>query len=517
MKYIILIFCLLAVIVGAVSVFVFFDKKFQVSSLPEFVEVAGVPERVCDISDYGAVKNSGALSTDAINSAINDCYAEGGGTVYVPEGQWKSGAIKLKSNINFFLSEGSVINFTTDLNEYLPVEITRIQGMELYNYSPLIYAKDAENVAITGAGKLYGQGDDRESWSGGGVFSSAREHLYEMAQNGVQVSERVFGDREPGLRPSFIQFMNCKNVLIDGITVENGPFWTIHPVYTDGFVVRNAKINTWSGNTDGIDIDSTKNVLIEDTWFSTGDDAIAIKSGLEEDGWRVDKASENIEIRNITVVKGSSGVSIGSEMSGGVSNVQVRDSHFENARHGFRVKTTRSRGGYMKDIHVENITMDNITGDVIDFNFAYSTEVKSDVSKKPVIENISLKNIHGKGNERLAVNIDGSLSFPVENIYMEDIFFTESERAVDFKKAKNVTLKNVNVELIETAEGSIYEFENSQNINLQSSKCQSGANPCMLVSGVKTKNILIEDVDFSEAEKNIEITDGAQKQSVNIK
>ena len=470
-------------------------------------------ENICDIRDYGAKEGAELKSTEAINAAISACAADGGGTVFVPEGKWLTGSLRLESNINLFLAEGSELVFSTDLSDYLPVVFTRFQGIEFYNYAPLIYVKDAQNISITGTGKLIGNGDAREDWNGGGTFSVAREHLFEYGYTGTSVDERVFGDKEPGLRPSFVQFINCTNILLEDFTIENGPIWTIHPVYSDGFIVRNLTIDTWSGNTDGIVIDSTKNVLIEDTYFSTGDDAIAIKSGLDEDGWRVNRPSENIEIRNIFVEKGSSGVSIGSEMSGGVSDVRIYDSVFKNARHGFRVKSTRSRGGYVRNVVVENVEMSNMSGDVVDFNLQYSSELQSDVSRKPEITNITLKNIYGTNNERLIINVDGLSRSVMEEIYMENFDFTGSERSVSLNKARNIHMKDIVIDDMDTP---TYEFEESQNITLENSVCHQNANPCVLIDGIKTQNISLNNMDFSNIYEQINVTGGASFSSISI-
>ncbi len=483
------------------------------AEISNFVRVQGIPDRVCDIRTYGAKFGSDAQSTQAINSAIDDCSANGGGVVFIPHGTWFSGGIKLKGNINIFLEEGSEIIFSTDLNDYLPIVFTRFQGIEFYNFSPLIYVKDAQNIAITGKGKLVGNGDDREAWTGGGNFDLAREKLHMMSREKVPVEERIFGDQNPGLRPSFIQFVNCKNILLDGLTVENGPIWTIHPIYSENFTARNLTINTWSGNTDGIVIDSTKNVVIENSYFSTGDDAISIKSGLDEDGWRVARPSENIRIRNITVAKGSSGVSIGSEMSGGVEDVDVRDSVFKNARHGFRIKTTKSRGGYIKDVRVENIVMDHMTGDAIDINLTYSSELQGEITNKPIIQNIFINNIRGTGNERLAINLDSNSTPNMENVHMENISFTSSERSISLKGAKNVSLKNI---YIETEVDPMYEIENSQNIRVENVNCRKGANPCFLVGGSKVKDIWLSGIDLSGVLTSIDTVDGASRKTVHI-
>lgn len=482
-----------------------------------WVSVSGIPERICDIRAYGAREGNTFKSTDAINAAVDDCHAQGGGTVVIPEGQWFSGAIKLKSNINLFLAEGSEIVFSTDVKDYLPVVFTRFQGIEFYNFSSLIYVKDSQNVAITGKGKLTGNGEARTDWDGGGDFGLAREKLFAMSRAGAPPEERIFGDKEPGLRPSFIQFVNCKDVLLDGFTVENGPFWTIHPIYSENFVARNLHINTWSGNTDGIAIDSTKNVVIEDSYLSTGDDAIVIKSGLDEDGWRVGKASENIRIRRVTVTKGNSGVSIGSEMSGGVKDVEILDSTFENTRHGFRIKSTDSRGGFIENIRVENVVMNNIASDVITIDLAYNSALSGDIKNEPSLKNISINNIHGSGignsSADSIINIDGLSHSFMEDIYFENIAFTSSSSAVHLKNARNVSMKNTQ---IETESGPTYKIDRGQNISIEDSSCRKGADPCFVFEGKKTKNILLKGIDFSGVLRAIEVLGRVQPQSITI-
>ncbi len=517
------------VVFCGVSTFIFFPKIFikgqnvsdvrqesftSISAISDAVIVPGIPDIVCDIRDYGALAQTGSQSTIAINAAIDDCSSKGGGLVFVPAGTWFSGAITLQSNINFFLDDGAEIIFSTDLQDYLPVVFTRFQGIEFYNFSPLIYAKDSQNVAITGNGKLIGNGDARANWTGEGNFEIARQKLYTMSREGTPPEKRIFGDVEPGIRPSFIQFVNCKDITLDGFTVENGPIWTIHPIYSENFTARNLTIDTWSGNTDGIVIDSTKNVVIENSFFSTGDDAISIKSGLDEDGWRVAKPSENIHIRNITVVKGSSGVSIGSEMSGGVRDVDIRDSIFQNTRHGFRIKSTRSRGGFIENIYVENIAMENMTGDAIDINLAYTTELQGVISSKPILKNIYIKDIYGSGSERLVINMDGLKNSVMEDIHIEDISFVSSARAVSIKNARNVFLNNIQ---IETESSPMYEIENSQNIRIENPTCAEGISPCFLVGGSETKSIWLIGFDPSDLFKTIETVDGAMQKSVIIK
>lgn len=477
----------------------------------------GIPRKICNIRTYGSVEGTDTKSTEAIRLAIEDCYANGGGVVVIPKGKWLSGGIRLKSHIQLFLEDGAELVFSTDVKDYLPVVLTRFQGIEFYNFAPLIYTQDSQYVAITGTGKLIGNGDKRTDWDGGGEFGVARAKLHAMAEQGIPPEERIFGDNEPGLRPSFVQFVNSQDIFLDGFTIENGPIWTIHPIYVENFIARNLHINTWSGNTDGIVIDSSKNVIIEESVFSTGDDAVVIKSGLDKDGWRVGKPSENIQIRNITVTKGNSGVSIGSEMSGGVREVDIRDSIFQNTRHGFRIKSTKTRGGFIENIRVENMVMENVNSDILTIDFKYSSALQGDDIHLPILKNITLKNIRGSGSGRgdsvAVINIDGLSDLEMSNIRYENIAFISSARAVHLKNARNVSMENIQ---IESKSDPIYNIERSTNITIANSLCRADADPCFLFKGGSIKNIRLKGFDFSSVLTKFEMIGKVKEEEITI-
>ncbi|MHC4622114.1 MAG: glycoside hydrolase family 28 protein, partial [Planctomycetota bacterium] len=235
------------------------------------------------------------MNTKAFAAAVAACNEAGGGKVIVPPGTWLAGPIHLRSNVNLHLESGAEIRFSTDFEDYLPVVFTRYEGIECYNYSPPIYANDCTNIAVTGSGKLNGQG--QAWWTKKQKQKEAAQKLHEMTR-GVPVKDRIFGRPDAFLRPSFIQFINCRDVLLEGVTVGSGPMWTIHPVYCENVIVRKVTLHTKGPNNDGVNPDSCKNVLIEYCNFDTSDDAIAVKSGRDEDGWRVGRPSENIVVRH---------------------------------------------------------------------------------------------------------------------------------------------------------------------------------------------------------------------------
>lgn len=294
---------------------------------------------------------------NVIQEAVDRLPASGG-TVIVPRGEWKSGAIHLKSNVKLYLEEGCVIHFSSCMEDYLPPVFTRWEGVECYNYSPLIYAADCENVTICGTGVLDGAGSAWWHWKK--LQQNAADYLIRAESQGIAVEERVFATREDALRPSFIQFINCKHVTLEDFTIEDGPQWTIHPVYCEDVVVRGVTVNTKGPNTDGCNPDSCRKVLIEDCTFDTGDDCIAINSGMNEDGWRVGRPCEQIEVKNCRFIGGHAAVAIGSGMSGGICDIWIHDCAARGTERGIRIKSMRGRGGYVKRVNVEQMQMDEI-------------------------------------------------------------------------------------------------------------------------------------------------------------
>ena len=265
-------------------------KAIQCSMFEMGDVLSEIPDSVWYVEDYRA------CGENAIQTAIDACAKAGGGTVVVSEGTWETKPIDLKSRIHLRIEKGADVIFSRRFDDYLPVVFTRWEGVECYNYSSLIYARDCTDIAVTGAGTLWGNGQAWWGWKK--LQQKAAEELCYAQSRGVPVEERRYGTEEAALRPSFIQTIGCKNVRIEGITVKDGPQWTLHPVYCENVAIQNVRIETKGPNTDGINPDSCKNVLIEGCYMDTGDDCIAINSGMNEDGWRVNRPCENVEIRN---------------------------------------------------------------------------------------------------------------------------------------------------------------------------------------------------------------------------
>lgn len=313
------------------------------------------------IADYGAAQDDQEATSTAIQEAIDAAHAAGGGTVSIPPGEWQTGPIRLLSNVALHVSEGAVLRFSPDPADYLPAVRTTWEGMECFNYRPLVYAYDCENVAITGNGKLHARLDVWKKWyARPAPHMEALKRLYEMASSGTPVEERQMARGDANLRPQFIQFNRCRNVLIEGVSIENSPFWVIHPFLSKNVVIRGVYVNARGHNNDGVDPEMSQNVLIEDCYFNQGDDAIAIKAGRNKDAWRLDTPCRNIVVRNCRVQNGHQLVAIGSELSGGIENVLVEDCSVDERvstlGHLLFVKTNERRGGYARNLHMRRIT-----------------------------------------------------------------------------------------------------------------------------------------------------------------
>ena len=355
---------------------------------------------------------------NVIQEAVDRLPASGG-TVIVPRGEWKSGAIHLKSNVKLYLEEGCVIHFSSCMEDYLPPVFTRWEGVECYNYSPLIYAADCENVTICGTGVLDGAGSAWWHWKK--LQQNAADHLIRAESQGIAVEERVFATREDALRPSFIQFINCKHVTLEDFTIEDGPQWTIHPVYCEDVVVRGVTVNTKGPNTDGCNPDSCRKVLIEDCTFDTGDDCIAINSGMNEDGWRVGRPCEQIEVKNCRFIGGHAAVAIGSGMSGGICDIWIHDCVARGTERGIRIKSMRGRGGYVKRVNVERMQMDEIEKEAIEVSMNYGSSTAVPVSQKAP-EFSELRFAHIRGNHAaVGVSLCGLPESPLREITLEDV------------------------------------------------------------------------------------------------
>jgi polygalacturonase len=406
------------------------------------------PAQTFDIRRYGATTTGD--STAACRAAIEACARAGGGRVIVPRGRFETGAIHLRSGVNLHVDDGATLAFSREPKAYLPVVLTRYEGVEAMNYSPFIYALDARNIAVTGPGMLDGQADQAHWWNWRGAgpaaaapMTPARTRLFDMAARGVPVAERVFGEGH-FLRPNFIQPYRCQNVLIEGVTIVNSPMWEVHPVLCRNVVVRDVTIRSHGPNNDGCDPESCRDVLIERCSFDTGDDCIALKSGRNEDGRRLNAPIENVVIRDCQMRDGHGGVVIGSEISGGARNVFAERCTMDSPRldRVLRFKTNSTRGGVIERIAMRHVTVGQVAEAIVAADFYYE---EGDAGRfTPVLRDVDVRDITSR-KSRYAFLLRGYERSPITNIRVADCTFDDVESADVLEAVRGLALINVRV------------------------------------------------------------------------
>ena len=435
---IIFCFCFLTGLCGQASA-----SWKQVGEILSRIKAPQFPDQDFKVTDYGAVADNQKDCTDAFEQAVSAAHKAGGGRVVVPPGSYMTGPIHLKSNVNLYVSDGAVINFFVDPNKYMPVVYTRFEGTECMNYSPLVYAYEQENIAITGKGILDGRASDDNWWRWKRTQGSDVNALRKMGDSGVPVSQRTFGGGKQ-LRPNMIQPYKCKNVLIEGVTIKNSPMWHIHPVLSSNVIVRNVRVIGHGPNNDGCNPESSKDVLIEGCYFDTGDDCIAIKAGRNNDGRRVNVPSENIVIRNCQMKDGHGGVVIGSETSGGTRNVFAENCTMDspNLDRALRIKTNSVRGGTIENVYLRNIKIGQVAEAVLKVNFQYGEGDAGDFT--PTVRNINMENVTSD-KSRYALSISGYERSPITGIHLKNSSFDNVEKSNVLIGVKNLIFENVKI------------------------------------------------------------------------
>jgi polygalacturonase len=426
---------------------------------PEAAILAGIkapefPGRDFDVTKFGARGDGSMNCADSIRKAIAACSEAGGGRVVVPPGVFLTGAIHLKTGVNLYVSENTTVRFSRDPKNYLPAVFSRWEGTECMNYSPFIYAFEQNNIAITGGGTLDGQADCEHWWGWKGKAgcgwekgqpnqANARAALQKFGESATPVKDRVFGEGHY-LRPQFIQPYRSKNVLIEGVTIRNSPMWEIHPVLCRNVVVRNVSIDSHGPNNDGCDPESCSGVLIQNCNFDTGDDCIAIKSGRNGDGRRLGAPCENLVITDCTMKDGHGGVSVGSEISGGVRNVFVSNcrmssTHLERA---LRIKTNSYRGGVIKNIWFRNITIGQVAADAVQIDFSY--EEGEGGPFQPVVRDVFISDVTC-GQCHDALSLRGYASSPIRNVRVTNCTFDHATKPNAIEHVEGLVIKNMRI------------------------------------------------------------------------
>lgn len=396
---------LLCLLIPSVAQAKAWDEE-EYKRIEQSIKAPSFPQKDFLITKYGAkTTNTAAKNQKAINKAIAACSKKGGGRVIVPAGTFLTGAITMLSQVNLVVEKDAVLKFAFEPDLY-PIVPTRWEGIDCHNLSPCIYAYKQTDIAVTGEGTIDGSGanDTWWPWNGHPRFGfkegmisqrgGSRARLLKYAEDGVPMDQRIF-TKEDGLRPQLINFYLCENILMENLTLLNSPFWVIHPLLSKNITVRGMKIINDGPNGDGCDPESCDGVLIENCYFNTGDDCIAIKSGRNNDGRLWDKPSENIIIRNCEMKNGHGGVVIGSEISGGCRNVYAENNVMDSPEleRVVRIKTNTCRGGVIENINARNIKVGVCKESVLKINLDYEPKEVCCRGFVPTVRNINIENI----------------------------------------------------------------------------------------------------------------------------
>ncbi|MBD0830830.1 glycoside hydrolase family 28 protein [Aestuariibaculum sediminum] len=417
------------------------------------------PDREFNILEFGAVADGSTLNSEAINKAIDSCSAVGGGKVIIPAGDFLTGPIILKSNVNLHLETGANVLFSTNHDDYLPVVHTSYEGVELMNYSPLIRAYKQHNIAVTGKGILDGQASNSNWWPWcgkddyGWVEGAPKQHdsinlptLRKMNELQTSVEERVFGKGHQ-IRPTFFEPFECENVLLQGVTITNAPFWVIHPLKCNYVRVDGVTVSSHGPNNDGCDPEYTKNVHITNCTFDTGDDCIAIKAGRNNDGRRVNIPSENIVIENCNMKDGHGGVVLGSEISAGVRNVYARNCQMDSPHldRAIRIKTNTLRGGFVENLFVKDITVGQVKEAALKINLHYGIYDNQEGEYIPKIDNIYLENINVENSGKYGILIKGREEAIIKNVTLKNVHIKKAKTPLSVEFSEPIQFENTTI------------------------------------------------------------------------
>ena len=512
------------------------EIKAYTSNLPfpmPAITLPVIPDHRVSITEFGAVADGHTMNTKAINDAISTCAKQGGGTVVIPSGMWLTGPIRFESNIELRIEAGALVFFTPKFEEYpMPAKGARVT-------SP-ISGNKLTNIAITGTGVFNGNGrywrpvkkekmTDRQ-WkelvASGGVVTPDGKMWWPSreAMNGEQylrnlrtetrrpTPEQIAGARE-FLRPTMVDFTDCKNVLIDGPTFTNTPGWVLHPSNCENLIIRNTNVvnNWWGQNTDAADIGGCKNVLFYRNVLDVGDDGICMKSGVNRDR---EFALENIVIADCIVYHAHGGFVIGSNTDGGMRNISVKNCVFIGTDIGLRFKSARDRGGKVQNIFVDGIRMKDIATSAILFDMYYDGNGDFDQAKAkiPVFRDFDIKNVFCDGAKD-ALFVRGLADAPIQNIALTNISVT-SDKAMSMEEADGFVLKNV---WLNFKSGPLLSVKNARNINLETVTTATPPEFYVRAAGSRTENIQVERSEASKAKRDVDLGADVPKGAVIFK
>jgi len=399
-----------------------------------------IPDFTINIKTLGAKGDGKTDDRPVIKKAIAKLEKNGGGRIIIPAGEYLlKGAIHFTNNMELHLEKDARIFFSSEPQDYLPVVKTSWEGTFIYNYSPFIYAANCKNIAITGQGTIDGEASD--TWNNWHEKQKDDQLLTrKMNHNNTPVEERIFGEGH-FLRPPLIQFMECENVLVEGVNIEDAPFWCVHLLLCNSVTVRGINYNAQNKNNDGIDPEYSTNVLIEHVTFNNGDDNVAIKAGRDDEGRSATHGTENIVIRNCHF-KGLHAVVVGSEMSAGVKNVFVYDCDFAgDLKRGIYLKSNPDRGGFIQNIYIDNVHFGKVEDGIYITSF-YHNEGEGHVTDFGQIyfSNISIEEATGTG-----VVLQGFTDKELSGIYFNNVDIKKAANGLSMQHTKNIDFSNVTI------------------------------------------------------------------------
>lgn len=512
--------------------------------------------RIFNVTEFGAVGDGTTKNTAAFAQAVAACAAAGGGTVWVPAGKYLTGSVALESNITLHLDAGSELLYSGDPADS-PIVPSRWECTNVFTYAPLIYANGKENIAITGRGTLNGQGwnwwwrsNSRGRKSPPGEDAAANQAAWRAIYTRIEAGEKLaagdFAQAAKFLRPSLVGLYNCKNILVEGVTLFKSPMWMLHPVYSDDIVIRGVRFisadpvgqHSPEGegpNGDGVDIDSCRNVRISDCFFNTSDDCIVIKSGRDNDGLRTKRATEFVTITNCVMYQGHGAVVIGSETSGSIRNITASNCIAKGTETGIRIKSQRGRGGVLENFRFDNWVIEEATKIALEITSRYGrTEAAPFSEKTPVFRNFAYSNITIR-NARKIATIEGLPEKPIEQLRFSDIdatgrdgfmidngadleirgsrFTAENTSAISFDSAANVLLDDVMPRSTKAGTPAL-AFKETTDVFLRGNRATAGTGTFALVSGAKSAGFKLAANELSAAKQPVEFAAGATEAAV---
>ena len=535
------------------SATVAYAQEYSWSHLPTITRPVFRKDTI-NITTTGAIPDGITLNTKAINNAIEACSSKGGGVVLVPPGLWLTGPIVLKSNVNLHIDRAAILQFTEDKDQY-PITAGNWEGHPAARCQSPLSGTDLENIAITGGGIIDGNGDawrwiakDRltdSEWkkkvAGGGVVTEDGKTWFpsEKSLKGYRTKEAgvlkpgmalsSFEDIRDFLRPNLLVLTNCKKALLDGPTFQNSPAWCLHTLLCENLTVNDVHVrNPWyAANGDGIDVESCRGVLLENSTFDAGDDGICVKSGRDEEGRKRGRPTENMIVRNDIVYRAHGGFVIGSEMSGGARNIFVSDCSFIGTDIGLRFKTVRGRGGIVEKIFVKNISMRNIVHQAVFLDMYYfakppsiaetyagttKVEIPPVTEATPQFRDIHISNVVCDGAEE-GIFVRGLPEMSIRDIYLENMVL-KTDKGAELTAAQHISLKNIRL-VCNNTDPVIY-VENSSDLHFDHIGYNAGAAMLFSINGDKSANIRLTDTDISKATQKAAFHYGAVQNTMEI-